>query len=336
MARKPRLIAPGDVVHARTRFVNEEFRILGDRDRQKTRELIGRAKARTDIIVLAYAIMSSHVHLLLLLGERALEEFYRSFHTALGMYLNGAPSRLGPVVAGRPWVDVVRGETIYPTLRYIHENQMQAGAAPSLRASDWTSHPVFAGIEPPHTWLDMERAASLAGYDDVAKLVDAMEDAADQGLPIAYQPANRRREELRKAAKVPVEVGTPAHHDSRIELPLVMRAEPPMRALTNHHPQAVVRAAAQACGVPPETVRARDRRHAPSSARALALFLWCTVLDNAAAVMAAHLGISESAASKLRAPESRALARAKPVLAVAIELLGDEGGDERASSRSRM
>jgi len=332
MSRKPRNIEEGDVVHARTRFVNEELRIKGPRDRQKVREFMGRAVLRSDATILAFAIMSSHIHLLLEMGKGTLDDFYRSFHTMLAIYLNGEPGRLGHVVAGRPWADVVQSETTFGTLRYVHENQMEAGVAASLRESDWTSHPCFVDARRRPVWLDVHRAAFLSGFEPneqgVAELVAVME--AMEGAPIGYEPAPRRRAELRRRAKVPLEVGTPKHHGTVVELPLVTRAETPVRRVVQCEPARVVVVCARAAGVPVDTARSRDRRRKPCAARALALHVWCAVLHQPAVEMATYLGISESAASRLRAPESKARERAMPLLTQALEELLEDGSTDFA------
>ena len=330
MPRKPRVIEEGDVVHARTRFVNEEFRIQGPRDRQKVREFLGRAALRSDAVILAFAIMSSHIHLLLEMGKRPLSAFYRSFHTMLAIYLNREPGRLGHVVAGRPWADIVKAKTTFGSLRYVHENQMEADMAPSLWESDWTSHPCFADASRRPTWLDVHRAAFLSGFaptdHGVAQLVEAMEGLV--GEPIVYEPAEPNRADLRARAKVPLEVGTPKHRGNVIELPLVARAEPPVRSLVECDLASVVEACAHAVGVSIAAARSRDRRRKPCSARALALHVWCSVFDQAAVEMATYLGISESAASRLRAPDSKARARAMPLLEQALdELMEKQSGE---------
>lgn len=324
MPRKPRTIAEGDVVHARTRFVNEEFRIEGPRDRERVREFLGRARLRSDALILAYAIMSSHIHLLLLMGKRPLADFYLPFHTMLGIYLNRAYGRLGPVVAGRPWADVVRGESIYGSLRYVHENQWEAGAAKSLATSHWTSHPHFIDPGRCPSWLDVHRAAHLAGFDasdeGVVDLAASME--RQLGEPIIYHPAERERSAVRRKTKAPVELGTPVHSGKLIELPIVARTEAPIRRLIECDLATVLLACAEAVDVPVAAVRARDRRRKPCEARALALHVWCAVLEQPAVEMATYLGVSESAASRLRGPASKARGRALTKLDAALSSLG--------------
>ncbi|MBO6936578.1 MAG: hypothetical protein JJ863_16520 [Deltaproteobacteria bacterium] len=330
MPRKPRNIEEGDVVHARTRFVNEEFRIVGPRDRRKVREFLGRAVLRSDAVILAFAIMSSHIHLLLQMGKRPLEDFYRSFHTMLAIYLNGEPHRLGHVVAGRPWADIVEAESTFGSLRYVHENQLEADMAPSLRESYWTSHPCFVDADRRPAWLDVRRAALLSGFEPsdagIAKLVAAMESM--EGTPIAYEPAPRRRADLRRRAKVPLEVGTPRHRGTVVELPLVARSETPVRCVLECEPEQIVAVCARVVGIPVHSMRSRDRRRTPCEARALALHVWSSVLDQPAVEMATYLGISESAASRLRAPGSKARERAMPWLERVLEELLEEVSDE--------
>lgn len=323
MARKPRNLADGDVIHARTRFTSEEWRILSASARQFIIELIPRAKARSDVLVLAFAIMSNHIHLLLQMGRLPIERFYRSFHTALAIHLNRADGRLGPVVAGRPWIDIVRGDTAFECLRYVHSNQKEAGAAQDLRSSDWTSHPLFADLDRCPDWLDAHEAALLAGYPPtdagVARLVADLERR--EAEPIVYAPAEPSLAQLRRLAGGPVDPATPIHDRAKLERPLVSRAPMILAPRLDLDVAETVAACAEAMGVPVSVARARTRRRAVVATRALAVFLWCAVGGRRAAVIAAYLGISEATASRLRRPGSDALQRSLPALEQAALIL---------------
>ncbi len=311
------------MLHARTRFVNEEFRILHDAERLLILRHIAKAKARSGVTVLAFALMSSHIHLLVRGSISAVARFYRSFHTALAIQLNREQGRLGPVVAGRPWIDVVAGENIFVPLRYVHANQREARAAATLRRSAWTSHPLFADLSKCPEWLSVHEAAFLAGYPrtdaGVAKLVADIERL--DGEPIDYEPASRDMRDIRRGTGARVELATPRHIGERIERPLVARAPTPLRPVLELRVARTAATCARALDLPPEALRSKNRSARASAARALAIFVWSSIGGQPAAVMASFLGISEPAASQLRRVGSKALERALPHLREVLDHL---------------
>jgi len=313
----------GDVLHARTRFVNEEFRIRHHAERLLILRHLANAKARSGVTVLAFALMSSHIHLLLRGTIAAIERFYRSFHTALAIQLNRDQGRLGPVVAGRPWIDVVAGETIFVPLRYVHANQREAAAAPTLRRSAWTSHPFFANLSTCPEWLSVHEAALLAGYAPtdagVAQLVADIERL--DGEPIDYEPACRDIEDIRRTTGAQVELATPRHGEARVERPLVARAPTPLRPVLELDLARTAAACARALDLPPQALRSKVRRARVSSARALAILVWSSIGGRPAAEMASFLGISEPAASQLTRVGSKALERGLPHLRRVLDQL---------------
>jgi len=77
-------------------------------DRQKYLELIGATTRRCDANVLAWALMSNHVHLVVRVGEDPLERLMKPINTGYAGWKNRRAGRLGPVFAGRfrsPLVD---------------------------------------------------------------------------------------------------------------------------------------------------------------------------------------------------------------------------------------
>ena len=69
MPRYARLHAPGALVHMIARFVNKEYRLVGEQEREALLERLPGALSRGDWTLHAYALMSNHVHLALLAGD---------------------------------------------------------------------------------------------------------------------------------------------------------------------------------------------------------------------------------------------------------------------------
>ncbi|MAQ14376.1 MAG: hypothetical protein CMN30_06230 [Sandaracinus sp.] len=315
MPRQPRDIDVADVAHARTRFMNEEFRINTPLERALVLDSLGRAAIKTDAAIFAFAIMSNHLHVVVQRNEHLLERLYRSFHTSIAMRLNGLQRRLGSLVAGRPWIDAVHPDRFVHLLRYVHGNQRACGAAPDLRSSDWTSHPMYCGLVPRRSWLRIELAAELAGYggdaDGIARLVAEIEGPS---VGPAYEPSDTThlRREVRRRLAGPVEVSTPRHGgDGRLEVPLVVVPGTRVRTVADITVEVVVAHCAVAVGLSVEELRAKGRRLDRQVGRMLALRIWTDAMQNPTVAMSGYLGLSESAAARARRSLSAAGRRAQ-------------------------
>jgi hypothetical protein len=325
MPRQPRFHTAGDVVHARTRFVGEAFFIHTDGDRAAVRHRLRRALRNTDVRVLGFAIMSNHIHLLLLMGVRPLESLYRSFHTALAMFLNARDGRLGAVVAGRPWAHVVEGDSIFACLRYLLRNPPDAGVGEHMGDSGWTSFRFHAEPQLAPSWFDVHSAARLAGFDandeGSRKMIAAMESSDVEPYIVPDHAALTAR--VRKRVGAPVEVGTIRVEGPRVQAPIVARADLKVHLPRQAELANVVAVASELVGVSAAEARSGSRRVPVVLARALALQLWAEVCGQPAVVMATHLRVSESAASRLRSAQSATGQRARKLLAAAARRLED-------------
>src|SRR5436190_22722099 len=97
-----RLHFPGALVHVIARIVDRRFLIACSDERAAYLARIPKALARTDWLLVAYAVMSNHVHLVLIAGEAPPWRFYQSLHGSFAAWFNASQQRLGPLFAGRP------------------------------------------------------------------------------------------------------------------------------------------------------------------------------------------------------------------------------------------
>jgi putative transposase len=158
-SRTARLHVPGGVFHVISRCPGGEPLLEIAGAREKYLELLGSALEATDARLLAYCLMSNHVHLVLIRGEQPLERVVKSVHTGLGRFLSPRrPGRgaKGPVFADRPRMVLVQEETYLRELvRYVHNNPVRAGLVRQASASAWTSHRAYVGrVEAPE-WLNV-------------------------------------------------------------------------------------------------------------------------------------------------------------------------------------
>lgn len=157
MVRTARWNCPGGIFHLVSRFARDEWWLDTPGARDTYLDLLGRASTTTDTQVLAYCLMSNHVHLVLVQGEAPLERFTKSLHTAFATWAHrqrpGAHAR-GPVYAARPRTLLVEREThLLELVRYVHNNPVRAGVVRRARNSRWSSHQAYIGVVEPPAWL---------------------------------------------------------------------------------------------------------------------------------------------------------------------------------------
>jgi hypothetical protein len=312
MARYARLEAPGAVHHLVSRFVNEEFRFTGTRERRHYLEQVPRALARSDWNPNSYCLMSSHTHLGARAGVLPSASFIKPLNVGVAGWLNKTQDRLGPVFADRHRSIVVcDGQRVARLVAYIHNNPVRAGVVRDPADSDWSSHRAYLGLVKPPPWLDVERGLSECGFDSsssgrlafhefVVSLSGELRSEELSGAGIAKQ-----RAQIRAVLGSSIECSWPSIPDpstgQAIELLSPMR-----RAVAWPGAAAdVVRVVANYLGIAEIEILGRGRQHHLSGARRLLLHLWTVYLGRSQTEMRALLGLSSSRASELlRSPHA--------------------------------
>ncbi|NOY90806.1 MAG: hypothetical protein GXP55_06300 [Deltaproteobacteria bacterium] len=166
MPRKARINYPGGVFHVISRFARDEWCLKRTGARAQYLSLLGRAAAGTDTQVLAYCLMSSHIHLVLMQQREPLSRILKSMNTGFAIWVSRTGSSKhahGPVFAGRPRQVLVEREAYLDVLvRYVHNNPVRANVVPDARDSDWSSHRAYIGEGTRPDWLHTDMV--LSGY----------------------------------------------------------------------------------------------------------------------------------------------------------------------------
>jgi REP element-mobilizing transposase RayT len=154
MPRYARIHVTGGLFHVISRFHDRRFYLDLDGAREKYLELLGRAAQTHDSRVLAYSLMSSHVHLVLQLGNDPLGVFTKKIHSPFGIWVNSQCKGLGTILADRPKSVLVHSETYgMELIRYVHNNPVRAGVVDRASESSWSSHRAYLALDAVPEWL---------------------------------------------------------------------------------------------------------------------------------------------------------------------------------------
>jgi putative transposase len=190
MPRTARLDAPGGVFHLVSRFVRDEPLLDEEGARDAYLELLGAAATKADVTVLAYCLMSTHVHLVAVQGQITLERFTKSVHTGFAKWVNGRRGKKaqGPVFAGRPRTLLVDEDTyLLQLVRYVHNNPVRARVSRSARTSAWSSHRAYVGRDEAPEWLRVGYV--LGRFDaDPKKAAARFDEFVDEGRAEPRRP----------------------------------------------------------------------------------------------------------------------------------------------------
>jgi hypothetical protein len=165
-SRAERTIHPGGTYHLISRFVDRDWFIRGDDEREFYLALLGNAMSKSDWRCLAYAIMSNHIHLAFVAGFEPLGSWARRVHSPFAGWMNRQRDRIGPLFVRGP-KDIEAGpDDIGEVMAYIHNNPVRAGVVATARATTWTSHRAYLGLEPAPDWLHVDEGLARAGFQD--------------------------------------------------------------------------------------------------------------------------------------------------------------------------
>ena len=149
MARQARLDAPGTLHHVMIRGIERSPIFRGDQDRQDFVFRMGMLAQETGTKIVAWALMSNHVHLLFFSGPSGISKFMRRLLTGYALRYNRRHRRNGHLFQNR-YKSIICEEERYllELVRYIHLNPLRAAMVKSMGQLDhypWSGHMVLVG-----------------------------------------------------------------------------------------------------------------------------------------------------------------------------------------------
>lgn len=140
MARKPRIHYPGAVYHVIARGVDRRIIFNDDKDFESFLSALNRITVQLNARVLAYCLMTNHIHLAIKVGNAPLSKAMHRILTSYAQTFNLRNERVGHLFQGRHRAFLCPDESrLFYLVRYIHQNPVRAGLVRRPRDWPWSS-----------------------------------------------------------------------------------------------------------------------------------------------------------------------------------------------------
>ena len=148
MARKPRIHYPGALYHVILRGNARQDVFSDEKDRYRFYLLMQEGIERYGHRVLAFCLMTNHIHLALQVGEVSLSRIMQNLAFRYTRWVNWRLKRSGHLFQGRYKAVLVDADSYLLELgAYIHLNPVRASMVATPEAYPWSSHRAYLGNE---------------------------------------------------------------------------------------------------------------------------------------------------------------------------------------------
>ncbi len=131
--------------HVVPKAIADQIIFENDADRRYYLELLDTSSADTGCELLAYCLMSNHVHLVVRDMFDALADFMKYANERYGMYLSDKTGRSGGIFRKPFWSEpILSDEHLLSCVRYVHANPTAAGICNPFEY-DWSSAKDYLG-----------------------------------------------------------------------------------------------------------------------------------------------------------------------------------------------
>jgi putative transposase len=348
MPRYARIHVTGGMFHVISRFHDRRYYLDLEGARETYLKLLGQASAAHDARIIAYCLMSSHVHLVVQLGNDSIGTLTKRVHSAFGNWVNAKRNGVGSVMAGRPKSVLVHTETYGMELvRYVHNNPVRAGLVDRASESSWSSHRAYLGLEAPPSWLATEAVYGPDACEhetirqEFATFVD--EGREEQRRPefsgdISPSLSKRIRGLMGGEFTLSYPIIGPDAFLVESLKEHVKQQQTRQRVSSNVTVELLIRLVFGELALPPELATSRSRRRDIALGRALVAWIWVEQLGRPQVMVAEGLKVRSAAISimlrKLRMEEmsTEKSAVIELVLKEIVENGSDVANDEGAES----
>ncbi|PIZ03453.1 MAG: hypothetical protein COY58_09300 [Gammaproteobacteria bacterium CG_4_10_14_0_8_um_filter_38_16] len=152
--RQPRIHIPNTIHHVMIRGNNRQRIFHGDIYFFHFLELLAQSAEQFDHKIIAYCLMSNHVHLLIHIHDSPLSAIMKNINFRYARWVNHKQNRIGHLFQGRyRSLEVNNDEYLVNLCRYIHFNPVAAKIVDCMEDYPWTSHRYYTGCEA--RWMDI-------------------------------------------------------------------------------------------------------------------------------------------------------------------------------------
>jgi putative transposase len=154
MPRRPRVYVPDVSLHVYPRGINSSAIVRDDHDLEHLRKAIVRAARRNGVEINAFALMTTHYHLIVTpTRQGALAKAMQEIGIRHTRYFNRTYGRIGTIWNDRYGATLLDNEGYwYTCLRYVDLNPFRAHVVDAPEQSRWSSYR-FHALGEPCDWL---------------------------------------------------------------------------------------------------------------------------------------------------------------------------------------
>ena len=166
MARFARVVAVGAAHHITQRGIDRQRVFFTDADRHTYLDCLGKYCAQARVRILAYCLMSNHVHLVAIPEEpQALGIALRRTHGRYALYLNARRDRSGHLWQNRFYSCALDEPHLWIALRYVERNPVRANLVARPEEYSWSSAAAHLSGDRSNRLLDWEFHATACGAE---------------------------------------------------------------------------------------------------------------------------------------------------------------------------
>jgi putative transposase len=310
MPRYARIHVTGGLFHVISRFHDRRYYLDIEGARETYLDLLGKAAATHDGRIIAYCLMSSHVHLVLQLGNDPIGLLARKVNAPFGAWINKRRGGLGTILAERPKSVLVHSEMYgMELIRYVHNNPVRGGVVSRASESNWSSHCAYLGLAECPPWLATE---AIFGTDESERegirreLAAYVDEGRSEGRRPEFSgevsPVLARR--IRRLLGGDVELSYPILGSddfvvSAIKQQVKRHQDKERSRRSEAEATDVITAVFEFLGIAPELAWKRVKPSAVSRGRALAAWLWVEKMGRPQVMIADAMLVRRTAVSKM-------------------------------------
>ena len=141
MARHSRLLSEQNIYHIVLKGINSNSIMNNDNDCKSFLKYFKEACVDYNVDIIAYCLMSTHIHLILKFNGNNMPEMFKSFGAKFVPKYNAFHSRTGPLFNGRFYSSPINDDCYFATvLKYVHYNPVKACLCDAPEDYKWSSY----------------------------------------------------------------------------------------------------------------------------------------------------------------------------------------------------